>query len=196
VLRQRGKSRASCTLLPERSFRVCAAPSSFDRLGYSGRASRRLGVVRHEARENLAGVLSEFRVRFGFQAPIGPFHRVFARRAEVFQRRERVRRIILGSVGLSLALGAPEAWAAGARGSAPIAITSDQNSGHVVDLGLLPPPANSDDPTPGPASTSKMNSAEPVPELATWAMMLLCFIGLAVAGYKKGRRNRLLPGID
>jgi hypothetical protein len=108
-----------------------------------------------------------------------------------------VRRIILGSVGLSLALGAPEAWAAAARGNAPMAITSDQNSGHVVhDLGLLPPPANFDNPTPGPASTSKMNSAEPVPELATWAMMLLCFIGLAVAGYKKGRRNRLSPGIE
>jgi hypothetical protein len=41
-----------------------------------------------------------------------------------------------------------------------------------------------------------MNNAEPVPELATWAIMLLCFIGLAVAGYKKGRRNRLSPGIE
>jgi hypothetical protein len=108
-----------------------------------------------------------------------------------------VRWIILSAVGLSLALGAPDACAAEVRGSAPIEITPDQSPGHVIhDLGLLPPPANSDNPTPGPASASKMNSAEPVPELATWAMMLLCFIGLAVAGYKKGRRNRLSPGIE
>ncbi len=108
-----------------------------------------------------------------------------------------MRPIKLSAVGLYLALGAPDAFAAEARGSAPIEITSDQNSGHVVhNLGLLPPPANSDNPTPGPASASKMNRAEPVPELATWAMMLLCFIGLAVAGYKKGRRNRLSPGIE
>jgi hypothetical protein len=108
-----------------------------------------------------------------------------------------VRPIILSAVGLHLALGAPDACATEARGTAPIEITSDQNSGHVVhDLGLLPPPANSDNPTPGPASASKMNNAEPVPELATWAIMLLCFIGLAVAGYKKGRRNRLSPGIE
>jgi hypothetical protein len=193
VLRQRGKGRANRTLLPERSFRVCAAPSSFDRLGYSGRASPVLCGMKLA---NLAAVLSEFRVRVGFQAQIGHFPQGVCSENGGFPKEERMRRIILCSVGLSLALGAPEAWAAGARGSAPIAITSDQNSGHVVDLGLLPPPANSDDPTPGPASTSKMNSAEPVPELATWAMMLLCFIGLAVAGYKKGRRNRLLPGID
>lgn len=106
-----------------------------------------------------------------------------------------MRQIILVSFGLYLAIGALEACAAGARGGAPIEITSLKNSGHVVhDLGLLPPPENTDNPTP--ASASKMNSAEPVPELATWAMMLLCFIGLAVAGYKKGRRNRLSQGIE
>jgi hypothetical protein len=109
-----------------------------------------------------------------------------------------VRQIILSSVGLSLAFGAPEACAAGsAPSSAPIEIASDQRSGHVVhDLGLLPPPANADDPTARPASASKMNSAEPIPELPAWAMMLLCFIGLGLAGYKKGRRDRLSPGIE
>lgn len=109
-----------------------------------------------------------------------------------------MRQIILSSVGLSLALWASEACAAGtAPGSSPIEIASDQNSGHVVhNLGLLPPPANSDNPTPGPASASKMNSADPIPELPTWAMMLLCFIGLALAGYKKRRRDRLSPGIE
>ena len=109
-----------------------------------------------------------------------------------------MRQIILSLVGLSLAFGAPEAYAAGiAPSSAAIEIASGQRSGHVVhDLGLLPPPANTDNPTPGSASASKMNSAEPVPELATWALMLLCFIGLAVGGYKKGRRNRLSQGIE
>jgi hypothetical protein len=108
-----------------------------------------------------------------------------------------VRQSILNVVGLSLALGAPEACAAGiAPGNAFVEIASDQNSGHVIhDLGFLPAPANSDDPTPGPASASKMNGAEPIPELPTWAMMLLCLMGLGLAGYKKGRRDRLSPGI-
>ena len=109
-----------------------------------------------------------------------------------------MRQIILSWVGLSLALGAPQAFAAGmAVGSAPVEVALIQNSDHVVhDLGVFPPPTDSDYPTPGPASTSKMNSAEPVPELPTWAIMLLCFIGLALAGYKKSRRDRLSPGLE
>jgi hypothetical protein len=107
-----------------------------------------------------------------------------------------VRWIIL-SVGLTLALGAPDPCAAEARGSAPIEITPDQKSSHVVhDLGLLPPPVNSDNPTPGSASASKINTAEPIPELPTWAMMLLCLMGLGLAGIKNGRKDRLSPGIE
>jgi hypothetical protein len=109
-----------------------------------------------------------------------------------------VRRIIFGSVLLSLALWASEACAAEmAAGSSPIEIASNHSPGHAVhDLGLLPPPTNSDNPTPGPESGSKTDSADPIPELPTWAMMLVCFIGLALAGYKKGRKDRLSPGIE
>jgi hypothetical protein len=41
-----------------------------------------------------------------------------------------------------------------------------------------------------------MSSAEAVPELPTWAMMLLCLAGLGLAGFKKSRKDRLSPGID
>jgi hypothetical protein len=103
-----------------------------------------------------------------------------------------MRQIVLSLVASSLALGAPFAG-----GVAAAEVASVENSGHVVhDLGLLPPPANSDHPTPEPVSASEMNSAEPVPELPTWAIMLLCFIGLALAGYKKSRRDRLSPGLE
>jgi hypothetical protein len=106
--------------------------------------------------------------------------------------------LILCTIGLSLALGAAEACAAGVTsGGADILTISDNNSGHAVhDLGLLPPPANSDNSTPAPASASTVSSAEPVPELSTWSMMLLCLAGLGLAGFKKGRKNRLSPGID
>jgi hypothetical protein len=61
---------------------------------------------------------------------------------------------------------------------------------------LSPPPPSSDSPTPTSASASTMSSAEAVPELPTWAMMLLCLAGLGLAGFKKSRKDRLSPGID
>jgi len=49
-----------------------------------------------------------------------------------------------------------------------------------------------------PPSDSAMGSAAAtaVPELPTWVMMFLCFLGLAVAVFKRGRKDRLSPGID
>jgi hypothetical protein len=104
---------------------------------------------------------------------------------------------ILCAIGLFLALGAADASAAGTTpGRAAIEVASDLISGHAVhDLGLLPPPAASDNPAPALASAAIVNSAEPIPELPTWAMVLLCFMGLGLAGLKKGRRDRLAPGI-
>jgi hypothetical protein len=103
-------------------------------------------------------------------------------------------RTLLYAIGLSLALGGADPLAAEAtRGSA--VIQADHNSGDAVrDLGLAPPADNSSDPAPSPALI--VNSAEPVPELPTWAMMLLCLIGLGLAGFKKGRKDRLSPGIE
>jgi hypothetical protein len=107
--------------------------------------------------------------------------------------------IILCTIGLALALGAAHACAAGVTpGGADILTKSDNNSGHVLhDLGLLSPlPPGSDGPTPTSASAATMSSAEAVPELPTWAMMLLCLAGLGLAGFKKSRKDRLSPGID
>jgi len=109
-----------------------------------------------------------------------------------------MRRIVRYALGLSLALGAAEACAARVTpGSMPIETTSDQNSGHAIhDLGLWPPAANFDNPTPAPSSASTANNAEPVPELPTWGMMLLCLVGLGLAGFKRRRKDRLAPGIE
>jgi hypothetical protein len=109
-----------------------------------------------------------------------------------------MRPILLYAGGLSFALAAGQANAAELTPSgAIIERASDQDSGHVIhDLGLLPPPANSDNPTPAPSPASTVNSAEPIPELPTWAMMLLCLMGLGLAGIKNGRKDRLSPGIE
>jgi hypothetical protein len=91
-----------------------------------------------------------------------------------------------------LAFGAAEASAAARAG---VIIQVALGSTHPIhDLGDLPPPPDSDNPPP--ASTSTVSSAEPVPELPTWAMILLCFAGLGLAGLKRGRKDRLSPGID
>jgi hypothetical protein len=105
---------------------------------------------------------------------------------------------LLYAAGLSLGLGAAEAYAVGvAPNGAIVELASDQASAHVShDLGVLPPPANSDNPTPTPQSASTVNTAEPIPELPTWAMMLVCFLGLGIAAFKKGRKDRLSPGIE
>ena len=108
-----------------------------------------------------------------------------------------MRPLLLCAVGISFALGMADAYAAmDAPGGAIIQMASDQGQGHVIhDLGLLPP-ANSGDPTAAPASASTVSGAEPIPELPTWGMMLLCLAGLGVAGFRKGRKNRLSPGIE
>jgi hypothetical protein len=105
-------------------------------------------------------------------------------------------KIMVWTVSLSLALGATESRAAQA-GPAGAIVQGTSNSGQIIrDLGLLPPPPDSDNPTPTSGSASMVSSVEPVPELPTWAMMLLCLAGLGLAGFKKGRKNRLSPGID
>jgi hypothetical protein len=107
---------------------------------------------------------------------------------------------LLYAVGLSFALGAAEVYAAGVTpGGAIIQVASERSSDLTThDLGLAPPAATSDDPIPAPTFASGANSADatPVPELPIWGMMLLCFVGLGIAGFKKGRKDRLSPGIE
>jgi hypothetical protein len=107
---------------------------------------------------------------------------------------------LLYAVGLSFALGAAEAYAGGVTPSGAIfQAASEHNSGDPIhDLGLAPPTASSDDPAPTAtlASTASSADATPVPELPIWGMMLLCFVGLGIAGFKKGRKDRLSPGIE
>ena len=107
-----------------------------------------------------------------------------------------MRAIFLYAASLSLALGAGVASAAAdTPGSAVIEIAPHQDRGLVHDLGLLPP-ANSDNPAQAPSAASTVSGAEAVPELPTWAMMLLCLMGLGVATFRKGRKDRLSPGIE
>ncbi len=106
--------------------------------------------------------------------------------------------VLLYAAGLSLALGVADPCAAGVPPKGAITLAaSDHNSDQGPhDLGLLAPAANSDDPVPQASSASTAGGAEPVPELPTWAMMFVCFLGLALAGLKKGRKDRLSPGIE
>jgi hypothetical protein len=103
--------------------------------------------------------------------------------------------ILLCAVGLSLALGAPDACAAGI---APGAAIQTSSSPVLHDLDLAAPAANSEDPALALSSAPAVSSADAtaVPELPTWAMMFLCFLGLGVAMFKRGRKNRLSPGIE
>ena len=107
---------------------------------------------------------------------------------------------LLYAVGLSFTLGATEVYAAGVKPSgAIIQAGSEHNSSHAIhDLGLAPPTASFDDPAPMPslASTASSADATPVPELPIWGMMLLCFVGLGIAGFKRGRKDRLSSGIE
>jgi hypothetical protein len=102
--------------------------------------------------------------------------------------------IILCTVGFSLALGATGARATQAASAAAIVQPASNSGDASRDLGALPPPRDSDNPTP--ASASPASSAEPIPELPTWVMMLVLFLGLGLAGFKKGRKDRLSPGMD
>jgi hypothetical protein len=103
-------------------------------------------------------------------------------------------KVIACAIGLSLAFGAAEARARQPAASGAIAQSASHSGEAIQDLGALQPAPDSDNRTP--ASTSTVSSAEPIPELPTWAMILLCFAGLGLAGLKRGRKDRLSPGID
>ena len=99
-------------------------------------------------------------------------------------------KVITCAIGLSLAFGAAEA-----SGKQPAATRTVAASGDaILDLGALPPAPETDNSTPASAST--VGVAEPVPELPTWAMILLCFAGLGLAGLRRGRKDRLSPGLE
>jgi hypothetical protein len=100
------------------------------------------------------------------------------------------------SLAVSSALGAAEASTPQAPPASAIAQRALNSVHDIRDLGVLPPPADSDNSTPTPTSALTVSSAEPVPELSTWAMILLCFAGLGLARFKRGRKDRLSPGID
>jgi hypothetical protein len=111
-----------------------------------------------------------------------------------------MRLTLLYAAGLSFTLATAEVYAAGALPSgAVIQATSDHNSSRaVLDLGLAPPIASSDDSTPTAslASTTSGADATSVPEPPTWGMMLLFFVGFGIAKFKSGRKDRLSPGIE
>ncbi len=93
-----------------------------------------------------------------------------------------------------MALGAAEACAAQTGPHGAIGQTASDATHPIRDLGDLPPPPDADTQTPAAAST--VSSAEPVPELPIWGMLLLCFAGLGLARFKRGRKDRLSPGLE
>ena len=104
-------------------------------------------------------------------------------------------KVIVCAIGLSLALGVTQAGAAQAD-PAGVLIQTVSNSTHPIqDLGDLPPP-DSDSTASASASAPSVSSAEPVPELPTWAMMILCLAGLGLARFKRGRKGRLSQGLE
>lgn len=113
----------------------------------------------------------------------------------LFQERGFMRaQIVICTVGFALALGTTELRAAQAAPAGATVQSALISSDASHDLSALPPPPDSDDPTP--ASVSAVSGAEPVPELPIWAMLLLCFAGLGLAKVKRGRKDRLSPGIE
>jgi hypothetical protein len=98
------------------------------------------------------------------------------------------------AIVLALAFGAAEARATPAAPTGAIIQVASNSTHPIHDLGNLPPPPDSD--STAPASASSVGSAEPVPELPTWAMMILCLAGLGLARFKRGRKNRLSQGIE
>jgi hypothetical protein len=103
-------------------------------------------------------------------------------------------KMIVCALGLSLALGAAGARSAQTAAAGVIGQTALDSTHPIRDLGDLPPPPDSD--TSTPASASTVSIAEPVPELPIWAMLILCFAGLGLARFKRGRKDRLSPGLE
>jgi hypothetical protein len=122
--------------------------------------------------------------------------------SRVFRRRDNglnqalSAKIILSTLGLSLALCAAEARAAQTATAGVIVQTASNSTHPIRDLGDLPPPPDADNQTPTSASVSTVSSAQPVPELQIWAMLLLFFGGLGLARLKRGRKDRLSPGLE
>jgi hypothetical protein len=105
-------------------------------------------------------------------------------------------KVIAYTIGVFLAFGAAEARAAQTAPPAAIIQVAWGSTHPIHVFGDLPPPPDSDNSTPASASGSTVSSAEPVPELPTWAMILLCFAGLGLARFKGRRKDRLSPGIE
>jgi hypothetical protein len=103
-------------------------------------------------------------------------------------------KVIICAIGVSLALGAAEGHATPAAPTSAVTHPASTARDVIRDLGDLPPRPDSD--SAAPASASSVSSAEPVPELPIWAMLLLCFAGLGFARLKRGRKDRLSPGIE
>jgi hypothetical protein len=106
---------------------------------------------------------------------------------------------LLCAAGLFFTLGTTGVYAAEVSPGGAIQAASEHNSGHAIhDLGLAPPTASSDDSAPRAslASTASSADATSVPELPTWGMMLIFFVGLGIARFKSGRKDRLSPGIE
>lgn len=119
--------------------------------------------------------------------------RIFHRRNNS-SRQASSAKVIVCALGLSLALVAAKACAAQTAPAGAIGQTALDSTHPIRDLGDLPPPPESDNPTPASAST--VGSAEAIPELPIWAMLLLCFAGLGLARFKRARKDRLSPGLE
>jgi hypothetical protein len=120
---------------------------------------------------------------------------VFYRRCKIGSTPALCAQFIVCMMAFSLAFGAAEARAAQ---TTPVpAHQTLSNSGHPIqDLGDVPPPPDEDTPTPTSASTSAASNAQAVPELPMWAMLLVFFAGLGLARLKRGRKDRLSPGLE
>jgi hypothetical protein len=104
-------------------------------------------------------------------------------------------KVIAFAIALPLALGVAEARAAQAGPASTLIQTVSSSAHPIQDLGDLPPPPDADTPAAS-ASASIVSNAQPVPELSTWAMMILCLAGLGLATFKRGRKDRLSPGLE
>ena len=105
-------------------------------------------------------------------------------------------KVIVCAIALTLTLGAAEAGASEVGSTAAIFQPASNSHETIRDLGGLLPPTDPNSGASESTGVSSVSSAEPVPELPTWAMMVLCLAGLALARVKRSRKNRLSPAID